>query len=102
MKLLALILTLLTFSAGTAWALDAHLEVFAGHQATIGAGGDTDVSHAADNEACDHCCHASAHLMGLPITATDTVCTLTPERVLAVSVHLRSLRVGPATPPPLG
>ena len=53
-----------TVGYGSVWAFDGHIDGAAEHQELIG-----DMDHApnddGDNPACDHCCHASAHLTGM-------------------------------------
>jgi len=53
-----------TVGYGSVWAFDGHIDGAAEHQELIG-----DMDHApnddGDNPACDHCCHASAHIMAL-------------------------------------
>jgi len=53
-----------TLGYGSVWAFDGHIDAVENHQSVTG-----DVNNASDEEgehsSCDHCCHASAHLMAL-------------------------------------
>jgi len=100
-RLLTFILIFTTLSAGTGWALDTHLEALVGHTLSIDAPLDA-VDHGLDDGPCDHCCHASAHLMGIPITASNVACLAVALRSQVEPARLLSIRLSPTPPPPLG
>ncbi|MEA2095037.1 MAG: hypothetical protein U9P11_10825 [Pseudomonadota bacterium] len=94
-------LIICTLGYGSVWAFDGHLHEGEEHQRVTG-----DVSHAADEDgdhpSCDHCCHASAHLMALWSAQPGTAYTgagsgYTPYRQL-LSFHTTS----PPERPPQG
>lgn len=61
-RIIASILVLALFGYGTAWAFAGHVSDIAAH-----AVGDVhaDAPQLPDEDGCDHCCHAAAHLIGL-------------------------------------
>jgi len=63
-RLLMIWLIISTLGYGSVWAFDDHLNEAAEHQGVIG-----DVDYAPDEDEgqspCDHCCHASVHVMAL-------------------------------------
>jgi len=63
-RLLMIWLIISTLGYGSVWAFDGHLDAVKDHQSVTG-----DVNNAPDEDgdqsSCDHCCHASAHLMAL-------------------------------------
>ena len=63
-RFLMIWLILCTAGYGSVWALDGHIDEVAEHCGVIG---DVDHTPDGDNEhpVCDHCCHASAHIMAL-------------------------------------
>ncbi|MBI5137511.1 MAG: hypothetical protein HZA24_09305 [Nitrospirae bacterium] len=100
-RLIALILAFSTLSAGAAWALDTHLESLVGHvqayQAPLGHAGPS-----ADKAPCDHCCHASAHLMGIPVDGKGADCPPIGRSMAGHPDGFASANPDPTTPPPLG
>lgn len=63
-QLLMVWLIFCTVGYGSAWAFDGHIDEAGEHRVAVG-----DVGHAPDADeehpTCDHCCHASAHIMAL-------------------------------------
>ena len=97
-KFIIICLVISTFGYGVAWAFDAHsgiLETQA-HQANseIPASGDHDDSN------CDHCCHASAHFLGIAASANKGLSASCRNYSPAVTTTLVSFLVIPASPPP--
>jgi hypothetical protein len=63
-RLLMIWLMLCTLGYGSVWAWDGHVNEAAEHHMVV-----SDADHASDADkehpTCDHCCHASAHIMAL-------------------------------------
>ena len=61
---------------GSVWAFEHHLDEAAEHHGTVG---DTDHAPKGDaaHPACDHCCHAAAHIMALCPASIETVHAVT-------------------------
>lgn len=87
--------------AGFAWAADMPGETLFGHGAhwSQDADGQSDTGHAAD--ACDHCCHGSAHYLGFPIAESATMAFGEDETVLHRERSHRSLAIPPPIQPPI-
>ena len=96
---MALILALVFVSSGVAWALDSHQEVLVGQ--VVSADG-SHQNHAPDSVLYDHCDHADAHMLALPICSGGTVSFFVSAGYRAADVRHVSVRLSPATPPPLG
>jgi hypothetical protein len=88
-----------TLGYGSVWAFDGHLDAVDEHQGVTG-----DLNNAPDEEgeqsSCDHCCHASAHLMALFSSQSGTAYPVagignTPYRQL-----LSFLAISPPDRPP--
>lgn len=63
-RILLMWLITCTLGYGSVWAFDGHADETAEHHMVVGDAGqipDTDKDH----PACDHCCHASAHIIAL-------------------------------------
>jgi len=69
-RFLMIWLILCTLGYGSVWAWDGHVDEADEHHKT----GDA-ASHVqdADHPACDHCCHASAHIMALCPATLDSL-----------------------------
>jgi hypothetical protein len=53
-----------TLGYGSVWAFDGHLDAADDHQSITGEMNNAP-GEGEDHSSCDHCCHASAHLMAL-------------------------------------
>jgi hypothetical protein len=94
-RFLMIWLIISTLGYGSVWAFDGHIDTVAEHQDVVG-----DVDHApTDNEdhpPCDHCCHASAHLMAL---WSDQFATAYPGSGTGYTPYLQSLSFNITSPP---
>ena len=79
-RILMIWLIISTLGYGSVWAFDSHIDEVTEHQEIVDDIGRT--SHDdEDQSSCDHCCHASAHMLALWPVQSATVC---PD---ACSIH---------------
>jgi hypothetical protein len=94
-RLLMMWLIISTVGYGSVWAIAGHLDEAAEHQAVA-----ADAGHTPDDEgnhcACDHCCHASAHILALWPTQPGAVC---PVADTGYTPYLQSLSRSTTSPP---
>ncbi len=99
-RFIAQLLALSILFAGVAWAADAHAEAFFGHDTNLPSLSDDLPNDFSDDGPCDHCCHGTAHYLGLllipsaMVAATDSCVTVLP----IVSYHSR-VNAPPSRPP---
>ena len=92
---------LFTLTSSVAWAMDDHSEDHHG-QAAYEADFDHDEPLPWSQDDCaDHCCHASAHAMGLILFTTDIVVPYLSEHYFVSEHTPRSLTLTPPFHPPI-
>lgn len=93
-RIVAILLVLSNLGFGTAWAFDWHEPNPSGHAHVVEA---EDFGSHLDDDECDHCCHALAHMLG--ITSDNTL--VLPKLNSSQLVEYSSAQVSRATDPPL-
>jgi hypothetical protein len=84
--------------SGFSWAADSHVESFSGEHQQMSSGLDDDGGDA--TEACDHCCHGSAHQLGLASRSTlHLLAAGTTVRTPMVTIPRSEAREPPFRPP---
>ena len=88
-----------TLGYGSVWAFDGHLDAVDEHQGVTG-----DLNNAPDEEgeqsSCDHCCHASAHLMALFSSQSGTAYPVAGTGNTPYRHTLSFLTISPPDRPP--
>jgi hypothetical protein len=88
-----------TLGYGSVWAFDGHLDAAEDHQRVTG-----EVNHAPDEDgdqsSCDHCCHASAHLMALWSVQSGTAYLVAGTGNTPYQQSLSFLSISPPDRPP--
>lgn len=64
-------LVVLVLMGNSAWAFEAHAEVFVGHAVTMEDSDSGPGPLLPELNACDHCCHAQSHCLALVPSALD-------------------------------
>ncbi|MFZ0257107.1 MAG: hypothetical protein WAN46_16000 [Gammaproteobacteria bacterium] len=96
-RVIAAILFFSVLGYGTAWAFEWHSVDIADHaRATEHA----DAGPQVDDEACDHCCHATTHLIGLRYIAGQAVPYCIAVTFPAYAFSSISFVTDPPTRPP--
>ena len=85
-RLLTILVVLSMLGYGSAWAFDTHAFNLAGDTAI---GAHDQAGAALDETGCDHCCHASAHLVGL-VSSRPQLAPLRRDRFRLASGFLLS------------
>ncbi len=91
------IISMLSYSS--VWAVQSHEDLINGDHAFV-----TDISHTSDQHNQldgDHCCHASAHLLGLPSIHISQLLPIKDIAEPVYSVYLFSRSTPPPQHPPL-
>jgi len=103
-KFIIICLVISTFGYGMVWAFDGHWDaqqaqddVSFGHQAH----GDTPAAGDHNDSSCDHCCHASAHLVGIAATGPEVLSAKTGSICSVYTASMISFLDIPASPPPI-
>jgi hypothetical protein len=94
-KLLLICLLISTFGYGMAWAFDGHWDA----PQTQADGDNPAPDHHNDNN-CDHCCHASAHLVGMAADISNGLPANRDKLCSAYTATMISWLGHPAAPPP--
>ena len=91
-------LILCTVGYGSVWAWDGHVDEAAEHHMVGDAGHAPDADE--DNPACDHCCHASAHIMALcPVTIGTSAPSIGAANTPYLNIALLHFTAPPDQPP---
>jgi hypothetical protein len=91
-------LVICSIGYGSAWAYDGHFDPFSQHGGMPGAM--SLAEDGGDHLSCDHCCHASAHLIGMwanqPVFSLPDASTVWPHYR---TMHYSILGSPPGRPP---
>ncbi len=99
-RFIAKLLALSILFGGVAWAADAHAEAYLGYDVNLSSLGGDLPNRCSDDGPCDHCCHGTAHYLGLLLTSSAVVAD-TDGRVTVLPVVLYHSRANaPPTQPP--
>jgi hypothetical protein len=92
---------LFTLASSAAWAMDDHSEIDHGNTA-LETGSDPDEPLPWSEDCCsDHCCHASAHALGLISTANASAVLPLSDHVVFSESTPHSLTLSPPFHPPI-
>jgi|GEM_PF-1407415 len=99
-RFIAQLLALSILFAGVAWAADAHAEAFFGHDINVPSLGGDLPDDFSDDGSCDHCCHGTAHYLGLLLTSSAVVADTDGRVTVLPVVSYHSRANAPPTQPP--
>lgn len=102
-RFITVCLVISSLGYGVAWAFDGHWDVTqASADASFGQHADDDIPASGEhNDAgCDHCCHASAHLVGIAPAATKGLFVNRSNLYSVFTVTMISHLELPTSPPP--
>lgn len=102
-RFIVICLVISTLGYGVAWAFDGHWDVSQASADTLfgqQANDDVPASDEHNDAGCDHCCHASAHLIGIAPVATKGLFVNRSNLYSAFTVTMISYLELPTAPPP--
>lgn len=99
-RFIAQLLSLSILLAGVAWAVDTHSQAYSGYDTKLSSVDGDPPNGFSDDGLAEHCCHATAHYLGLLLVpATVIADNDTRVTLVAVSSHHSHANAPPIRPP---